>query len=152
MISYVWNAKEEDIYKEDICNVIKSFLIKFKKESMDVEIQFDSDDVIKMLNNSYRDIDHSTDVLSFPNFSPEELKTIKSGMLGSIIIAYPTAKKQAKDEFDKATKQVGAISIDLSKKIVSKVLSEIFTDEEKTAVLSKAIDKIESAGYEKTTN
>ncbi|WP_413854271.1 F0F1 ATP synthase subunit B [Candidatus Ruminimicrobium bovinum] len=63
-----------------------------------------------------------------------------------------TAKKQAKDEFDKATKQVGAISIDLSKKIVSKVLSEIFTDEEKTAVLSKAIDKIESAGYEKTTN
>jgi F-type H+-transporting ATPase subunit b len=63
-----------------------------------------------------------------------------------------TAKKQAKDEFDKATKQVGAISIDLSKKIVSKVLSEIFTDEEKTAVLSKAIDKIESVGYEKTTN
>ena len=63
-----------------------------------------------------------------------------------------TAKKQAKDEFDKASKQVGAISIDLSKKIVSKVLSEIFTDEEKAAILSKAVDKIETGGYEKTTN
>ena len=63
-----------------------------------------------------------------------------------------TAKKQAKDEFDKATKQVGVMSVDLSKKIISKVLSEIFTDDEKTSVLSKAVDKIEAGGYEKTTN
>ena len=63
-----------------------------------------------------------------------------------------TAKKQAKDEFDKATKQVGVMSVDLSKKIISKVLSEIFTDDEKTVVLSKAVDKIEAGGYEKTTN
>lgn len=62
------------------------------------------------------------------------------------------AKRLAKDEFDKSSRQVGEISVDLSKKIVSKILSEIFTEEEKNAVLSKAVDKIEHGGYEKTTN
>ena len=63
-----------------------------------------------------------------------------------------TAKKQAQDEFTKVSKQVGAMSIDLSKKIVAKILSEIFTEEDKNAVLSKAVEKIEQGGYEKTTN
>ncbi len=62
------------------------------------------------------------------------------------------AKKQAQAEFDKASKQVGSLSVDLSKKIVSKILSEIFTEQDKTAILSKAVEKIENGGYEKTTN
>ncbi|MDD3922866.1 MAG: ATP synthase F0 subunit B [Endomicrobiaceae bacterium] len=62
------------------------------------------------------------------------------------------AKRLAKDEFNKASRQVGEISVDLSKKIISKILSEIFTEEEKNIVLSKAVDKIEHGGYEKTTN
>ena len=62
------------------------------------------------------------------------------------------AKKQAQDEFIKASKQVGAMSVDLSKKIVAKILSEIFTEEDKNTVLSKAVEKIEQGGYEKTTN
>ncbi|MBO7611230.1 MAG: F0F1 ATP synthase subunit B [Elusimicrobia bacterium] len=62
------------------------------------------------------------------------------------------AKKQAQDEFVKASKQVGAMSVDLSKKIVAKILSEIFTEEDKNTVLSKAVEKIEQGGYEKTAN
>ena len=62
------------------------------------------------------------------------------------------AKKQAQDEFDKISKQVGVMSLDLSKKIVSKVLSEIFTEEDKSIILSKAVDKIENGSYESTTN
>ena len=62
------------------------------------------------------------------------------------------AKKQAQAEFDKASKQVGSMSVDLSKKIVSKILSEIFTEQDKTAILSKAVEKIEKGGYEKATN
>ena len=62
------------------------------------------------------------------------------------------AKKQAQDEFDKISKQVGLMSVDLSKKIVSKVLSEIFTEEDKSIILSKAVNKIENGSYEKTTN
>ena len=48
--------------------------------------------------------------------------------------------------------QKGISSSDLSKKIVSKILSEIFTEQDKTAILSKAVEKIENGGYEKTTN
>lgn len=62
------------------------------------------------------------------------------------------AKKQAQDEFDKISKQVGVMSLDLSKKIVSKVLSEIFTEEDKSIILSKAVNKIENGSYENTTN
>lgn len=62
------------------------------------------------------------------------------------------AKKQAQDEFNKVSKEVGTMSVDLSKKIVSKILSEIFTEEDKSAILSKAVEKIENGGYEKTTN
>ncbi len=62
------------------------------------------------------------------------------------------AKKQAQDEFEKANKQIGNISIDLSKKIVSKVLSEVFTEEEKNTILLKAVEKIENGEYGKTTN
>ena len=62
------------------------------------------------------------------------------------------AKKQAQAEFDKASKQVGSMSVDLSKKILSKILSEIFTEQDKTAILSKAVEKIENGGYEKTAN
>ncbi len=62
------------------------------------------------------------------------------------------AKKQAQDEFAKASKQVGSMSVELSKKIVAKILSEIFTEDDKNAVLAKAVEKIEQGGYEKTTN
>ena len=62
------------------------------------------------------------------------------------------AKKQAQAEFENVSKQVGSMSVDLSKKIVSKILSEIFTEQDKTAILSKAVEKIENGGYEKTTN
>lgn len=62
------------------------------------------------------------------------------------------AKKQAQDEFAKASKQVGSMSVELSKKIVAKILSEIFTEDDKNAVLAKAVEKIETGGYEKTTN
>ncbi|MCR4662896.1 MAG: F0F1 ATP synthase subunit B [Endomicrobiaceae bacterium] len=62
------------------------------------------------------------------------------------------AKKQAQTEFEKVSKQVGSMSVDLSKKIVAKILSEIFTEEDKNIVLAKAVEKIEQGGYEKTTN
>jgi F-type H+-transporting ATPase subunit b len=62
------------------------------------------------------------------------------------------ARKQALEEFEKASKQIGKMSVDISQKIVSKVLSEIFTEQEKSAILSKAIEKIEKTGYEKGTN
>jgi hypothetical protein len=44
------------------------------------------------------------------------------------------------------------MSVDISHKIVSKVLSEIFTEQEKSAILSKAVEKIEKTDYDEETN
>ena len=68
MIQYEWNAPMEDTVKEDIYRVIDYILERFKKPNMDVEVLVDCDDVIMMLNSSYRNVNSTTDVLSFPNY------------------------------------------------------------------------------------
>ncbi|GAB1401737.1 F0F1 ATP synthase subunit B [Elusimicrobiota bacterium] len=78
-------------------------------------------------------------------------KTIDDAKKQSVDIV-SEAKKQALEEFEKTSKQIGKMSVDISQKIVSKVLSELFTDQEKSAILSKAIEKIEKTGYDKGTN
>jgi F-type H+-transporting ATPase subunit b len=62
------------------------------------------------------------------------------------------AKQRAVVELENVNKQVGRISVDLSGKIISKVLSDLFTDNDKQAILSRALDKIEKGGYEKGSN
>jgi F-type H+-transporting ATPase subunit b len=58
------------------------------------------------------------------------------------------AKYQAGLEFDNISKQLGKMSIDLSEKVLTKVLSGLFTEEEKQKLMSRALEKID----EKITN
>lgn len=51
------------------------------------------DSVMKMLNNTYRGIEQSTDVLSFS--ADYTLPESNTTYLGDIAISYPTARKQA---------------------------------------------------------
>lgn len=62
------------------------------------------------------------------------------------------AKKQALEEFERTSRKIGKMSVDISHKIVSKVLSEIFTEQEKSAILAKAVEKIEKTDYDEETN
>lgn len=96
MIQYEWNAPMEDTVKEDIYRVIDYILERFKKPNMDVEVLVDCDDVIMMLNSSYRNVNSTTDVLSFPNYDGD-IDDIDSGCLGSIAISYRKAQDQAKE-------------------------------------------------------
>jgi F-type H+-transporting ATPase subunit b len=52
------------------------------------------------------------------------------------------AKCLATAEFDNMSKQIGRTSIDISNKIVSKVLSDLFTDDEKQKLISRALEKM----------
>ncbi|MBQ3833971.1 MAG: F0F1 ATP synthase subunit B [Elusimicrobia bacterium] len=63
-----------------------------------------------------------------------------------------SAKKNAEAEYEAASKKIGVMSVDLSKSIVSKILSELFTEEDKNAVLVRAVEKLESSKYGKATN
>ncbi len=62
-----------------------------KLTSKDVELVFTDDVEIKKLNKNYRNIDASTDVLSFP------LKEIEHSPLGSIVINFNRAEKISKE-------------------------------------------------------
>jgi F-type H+-transporting ATPase subunit b len=62
------------------------------------------------------------------------------------------AKQKAAMEFENMNRQVGKMSVDISGKIMSRVFSTLFSEEEKNQILAKALDKIEKGGYEKSSN
>lgn len=62
------------------------------------------------------------------------------------------AKQKAAMEFENMNKQIGHMSVNISEKVMAKVFSGLFTDEEKKALISRALEKIEKGGYEKSSN
>ncbi|MDR2398881.1 MAG: F0F1 ATP synthase subunit B [Endomicrobium sp.] len=58
------------------------------------------------------------------------------------------ANNKASAEFENMNKQIGRMSVDVSNKILSKVLSDLFTEEEKQKLMSRALERIN----EKITN
>ena len=62
----------------------------------EVSITFVDDKEIKRLNKIYRDVDSSTDVLSFPIYDEDE-DVPYNPLLGDIVISLATAKRQSKE-------------------------------------------------------
>lgn len=58
-------------------------------KNTEICLTFISDNKMRSLNKDFRDIDKSTDVLSFPQKGPA------SNILGDIIISYETAKRHS---------------------------------------------------------
>jgi F-type H+-transporting ATPase subunit b len=58
------------------------------------------------------------------------------------------AKHKAAAEFENMNKQIGKMSVDISGKVISKVLSDLFTDDERQKLMTRALEKID----EKITN
>lgn len=69
------------------------------KGDYEISLSLVDDIEIQSLNNQYRGIDRSTDVLSFPMMDADELQNILPDkiplLLGDIILSIPTAKEQA---------------------------------------------------------
>jgi F-type H+-transporting ATPase subunit b len=53
------------------------------------------------------------------------------------------AKQKAATEFENMNKKIGKMSVDISGKIMSKVLSDLFTENEKQKLMSRALEKID---------
>jgi len=53
------------------------------------------------------------------------------------------AKQKAEAEFKIMNNQIEKISVDVSKKIILRVLSDLFTDDEKQKLISRALEKID---------
>lgn len=89
---------------------IVNFLLKDQSinvEKVSVCISKETEEGIRLLNKEYRNVDKTTDVLSFPIFEKEELdsiasekdtdKVIKELELGDIILCMEVVEKQAKE-------------------------------------------------------
>ncbi len=69
---------------------------------VEVSVTFTDDEGIRKLNRQFRNIDRSTDVLSFPLFDYEGEEDEPAvdelmGMLGDIVLSLETAKRQAEE-------------------------------------------------------
>lgn len=80
----------------------------------EVGLTFVDDEVIQELNAEYRDIDQSTDVLSFPLYEPDEPFEEDGDMpilLGDVIISIPHALKQAEEYGHSVTREVAYLFV-----------------------------------------
>ncbi len=66
----------------------------------EVSVTLTDDEQIRKLNREHRNVDKSTDVLSFPQYEADELDYFESNeeiVLGDIVISLEHARKQAKE-------------------------------------------------------
>ncbi len=89
-----------DRVRDTIAKVLSA---KGVKARVEVSLSIVGDRMMKSLNKKYRDLDETTDVLSFP--LSEEKKDapfidMPDGILrlGDIVISYPVAREEASDE------------------------------------------------------
>ena len=98
-------VEENKVFNEIINKVINEC---FENEYLEglklyISITLTTPEKIRKINKKYRNIDKETDVLSFPMFEKDEIKTfIKEGyevddVLGDIIISIDRVKKQAEE-------------------------------------------------------
>lgn len=73
----------------------------------EVSLVFADDAFVQVLNRDYRGKDKPTNVLSFPQLEPEEIKALEAqdyAPLGDIILAYETLEREAVEQ-DKPIKE-----------------------------------------------
>jgi len=94
--------EEKEEYTEYVNKIIEAC---FKEENLIdkklyINIILTNPENIRKLNKEYRNIDKETDVLSFPMFEREELKTLKLEhleVLGDIVVSIDRVRKQAEE-------------------------------------------------------
>ncbi len=75
---------------DDVCSALSL-------EGKEISLQFCDDEHIKALNNTYRDIDEPTDILSFPQQEKIDIEfPCDTALLGDMVISIDTLKRNAK--------------------------------------------------------
>ncbi len=95
------NSQEKIEIDDSVYGLIEKVVLeclRLEEKGLDYEISltFVDDEEIKELNNEYRNVNKSTDVLSFP-LDENEFDIPGNTLLGDIIISAETAKRQSKE-------------------------------------------------------
>lgn len=94
-----WNDKIPDI-KQVTKEIIKTVLSKkLSCDHVEVSCVLDNDQTLQKLNKDYRSKDKPTNVLTFCQTQPADLKTPGQYLcLGDIVIAFETMQKEAQEQ------------------------------------------------------
>ena len=99
-------AGELDSVPEEVLRLaeqaVEAALDKLGFPDGQVDLTLTDDHFIRELNRTYRGIDRPTDVLSFPQWEPDEIRsglpaTDPAPLLGDVVISWPRAVEQARD-------------------------------------------------------
>lgn len=100
------DVEENTIYEDIIKKTVRQCFEEEKliESKLYISITLTTPEKIREINKEYRDIDKSTDVLSFPMFEKDELELkiknndfIHEDVLGDIVISIKQVEKQAKE-------------------------------------------------------
>lgn len=83
------NFFDKDEKKNIRSTVLKTLKLLDQRKDSEICISFVDDETIRVLNNTYRNINRATDVLSFSQDGPD------FSILGDIVISVDTAKRHA---------------------------------------------------------
>jgi F-type H+-transporting ATPase subunit b len=100
----------------------------------------------KMLSEARLNADKMTSSVKIAIEEEKQKATLEAKHQSQTIL--DEAKHQASLEFDNISKQLGKMSINLSEKVLTKVFSDLFSEDEKQKLISRALEKID----EKITN
>ncbi len=94
----IFDNNTDFLIDESLENKARSVIEGLMKKDFEVSVSFVDEDEIKELNREYRNVERITDVLSFPQFEPEEIARLKDGdLIGDIIICLKRAQEQAEE-------------------------------------------------------
>ena len=117
-IDFLNNQEEFDTKPfEDIVLKVaeETFRVHNIDKDAEISVVFTDDEEIKEINNNFRNIDSSTDVLSFPQYEFEEegdISHITDGVLilGDVIISLEHAKAQSVEFNHSLNREVGYLT------------------------------------------
>ncbi len=146
------NRTDEIISEEIMAEVEKVALETLIYDEFDTEcevsLSFVSDEEIREINKNFRDMDKSTDVLSFPQIDydvDEVVMTNEKGeiVLGDIIISIDTAKRQAEEYGHSLKREICFLTVHSMLHLLG---YDHMNEEDEKEMFAKQKDILEKAG------
>lgn len=147
------NRQDKMSIDESISNTINKVALECLKleardPNVEISISFVDDSMIKKLNNEFRGIDRSTDVLSFPMDDDFPVKG-QMPLLGDIVISCETAFRQSKEYGHTFEREIAYLTAHSMFHLLG---YDHIEDEEKKIMRGKEKEVMKSLGIFKTNN
>lgn len=109
MVTVLIKTRISPLIDEAFIYHVASTTLDFLGIEFEVSIVVDNDEHIRILNNTYRELDEPTDVLSFS--SGEIDPDTGSRYLGDVVISFPRAKAQAIEQGHSIKKEMATLIV-----------------------------------------